>query len=68
MSDFLSYRNACALTSQTLTEEKRNSWKHFCFNLKPSNTSDPQLDVSITASLPQRVLILMIGSKVFALK
>jgi hypothetical protein len=36
MSDFLSYSNACSLTTRTLKNEKRNSWKRFCSNLKPS--------------------------------
>lgn len=38
MSDFLSYSNACSLTTRSLKYEKRNSWKHFCSNLKPSYT------------------------------
>jgi hypothetical protein len=36
MSDFFSYSNTGFLTTRTLKHEKRNSWKRFCSNLKPS--------------------------------
>jgi hypothetical protein len=36
-TDFLSYQNACYLTTRTFKNEKRNNWKHFCSNLIPSN-------------------------------
>jgi len=36
MSDFLIYRNACANTTRILKQAKKNSWKNFCSNLKPT--------------------------------
>jgi hypothetical protein len=38
MSDFLKYRNACALTTRLLKGEKRKNWKDFYSNLNPSQT------------------------------
>lgn len=38
ITDFLSYQNACAHTTRTLKNAKRNNWKHFCSNLVPSNS------------------------------
>ena len=39
MVDFFNYRNACALTTRHLKNEKRNAWKNFCSSLKPSSST-----------------------------
>jgi ribonuclease HI len=37
-ADFIKYRNACASTTRLLKNAKRNAWKTFCSNLKPTTS------------------------------
>uniref|UniRef100_A0A2S2Q9W9 Endonuclease/exonuclease/phosphatase domain-containing protein n=1 Tax=Sipha flava TaxID=143950 RepID=A0A2S2Q9W9_9HEMI len=72
MSDFLSYSNACFLTTRTLKNEKRNSWKRFCSNLKSfysiQNLWFTARHFKNCVIPPPCDQITMIGSRVSALK